>query len=83
MLTCNMMINNDDTGSGLASKNHYNYGFFSAAVKVPAGFSSGVVVAFYVSALTATKLVYQTNGELVAPVACGLISFWVTAIIQL
>uniref|UniRef100_A0A7C9E199 Xyloglucan endotransglucosylase/hydrolase n=1 Tax=Opuntia streptacantha TaxID=393608 RepID=A0A7C9E199_OPUST len=37
------------SGSGLASKNHYNYGFFSAAVKVPAGFSSGVVVAFYLS----------------------------------
>ncbi|KAF2292726.1 hypothetical protein GH714_027659 [Hevea brasiliensis] len=33
------------TGSGLASKNKYYYGFFSAAIRLPAGLSSGVVVA--------------------------------------
>ncbi|KAF2286618.1 hypothetical protein GH714_022943 [Hevea brasiliensis] len=37
------------SGSGLASKNKYYYGFFSAAIKLPAGLSSGVVVAFYMS----------------------------------
>ncbi|KAK6931072.1 Glycoside hydrolase family 16 [Dillenia turbinata] len=37
------------SGSGLVSKNRYYYGFFSAALKLPAGFSSGVVVAFYMS----------------------------------
>lgn len=38
-------------GSGLVSRSKYHYGFFSAAVKLPAGLSSGVVVAFYVSSL--------------------------------
>ncbi|WCJ38406.1 Xyloglucan endotransglucosylase/hydrolase [Euphorbia peplus] len=37
------------SGSGLASKSKYYYGFFSAAIKLPAGLSSGVVVAFYMS----------------------------------
>ncbi|XP_021726996.1 probable xyloglucan endotransglucosylase/hydrolase protein 33 [Chenopodium quinoa] len=37
------------TGAGFGSKNHYNYGFFSAAIKLPPGFTSGVVVAFYMS----------------------------------
>lgn len=36
-------------GSGLVSQNKYNYGFFSAAIKLPPGYTSGVVVAFYVS----------------------------------
>jgi xyloglucan:xyloglucosyl transferase len=38
-------------GSGLVSQNRYSYGFFSAAIKLPAGLSPGVVVAFYVSYL--------------------------------
>uniref|UniRef100_A0A2N9GPP6 Xyloglucan endotransglucosylase/hydrolase n=1 Tax=Fagus sylvatica TaxID=28930 RepID=A0A2N9GPP6_FAGSY len=37
------------SGSGLVSKNKYYYGFFSAAIKLPSGLSSGVVVAFYLS----------------------------------
>lgn len=37
------------SGSGFGSKNLYNYGFFSAAIKLPPGFTSGVVVAFYMS----------------------------------
>ncbi|KAL0421350.1 UNVERIFIED_CONTAM: putative xyloglucan endotransglucosylase/hydrolase protein 33 [Sesamum latifolium] len=37
------------SGSGLVSKNRYNYGFFNAAIKLPAGFTSGVVVAYYLS----------------------------------
>ncbi|KAL4639132.1 hypothetical protein ACB092_03G195800 [Castanea dentata] len=37
------------SGAGLVSKNKYYYGFFSAAIKLPSGFSSGVVVAFYLS----------------------------------
>lgn len=36
-------------GSGLVSKNKYYYGFFNAALKLPSGFTSGVVVAYYVS----------------------------------
>ncbi|KAI3467510.1 hypothetical protein Pfo_024173 [Paulownia fortunei] len=37
------------SGSGLESKNKYYYGFFNAAIKLPAGFTSGVVVAYYLS----------------------------------
>ncbi|KAF5754731.1 putative xyloglucan:xyloglucosyl transferase [Helianthus annuus] len=37
------------SGSGLVSKNRYYHGFFSAAIKLPAGFTSGVVLAFYMS----------------------------------
>ncbi|KAK6277081.1 hypothetical protein POUND7_017404, partial [Theobroma cacao] len=35
------------SGSGLVSRRKYYYGFFSAAIKLPAGLTSGVVVAFY------------------------------------
>ncbi|KAJ0692997.1 putative xyloglucan:xyloglucosyl transferase, Xyloglucan-specific endo-beta-1,4-glucanase [Helianthus annuus] len=37
------------SGSGLISKNRYYHGFFSASIKLPAGFTSGVVLAFYMS----------------------------------
>ncbi|KAJ8759002.1 hypothetical protein K2173_003240 [Erythroxylum novogranatense] len=37
------------SGSGLASRSKYYYGFFSAAIKLPVGLTSGVVVAFYLS----------------------------------
>ncbi|KAG8366168.1 hypothetical protein BUALT_Bualt17G0048600 [Buddleja alternifolia] len=37
------------SGSGLVSKNKFYYGFFSASIKLPAGFTSGVVVAYYLS----------------------------------
>ncbi|QCD82270.1 xyloglucan:xyloglucosyl transferase [Vigna unguiculata] len=37
------------SGSGLVSQRRYNYGFFSAAIKLPSGLSPGVVVAFYLS----------------------------------
>ncbi|KAK6257790.1 hypothetical protein QUC31_001249 [Theobroma cacao] len=37
------------SGSGLVSRRKYYYGFFSAAIKLPAGLTSGVVVAFYLS----------------------------------
>ncbi|KAI3729031.1 hypothetical protein L6452_17677 [Arctium lappa] len=37
------------SGSGLVSKNRYYHGFFSAAIKLPKGFTSGVVLAFYMS----------------------------------
>ncbi|XP_043724588.1 probable xyloglucan endotransglucosylase/hydrolase protein 33 [Telopea speciosissima] len=40
---------NKTSGSGLISLNKYNYGFFSSAIKLPPGYSSGVVVAFYMS----------------------------------
>ncbi|KAH6822597.1 xyloglucan:xyloglucosyl transferase 33 [Perilla frutescens var. hirtella] len=38
-----------DKSSGLVSRNRYYYGFFNAAMRLPAGFTSGVVVAFYLS----------------------------------
>lgn len=47
-------------GSGLASVNKYHYGFFSAAIKLPPGDSSGVVVAFYVS-IYAYMLYYSSS----------------------
>ncbi|KAK1423026.1 hypothetical protein QVD17_18319 [Tagetes erecta] len=37
------------SGSGLVSKNRYYHGFFSASIKLPASFTSGVVLAFYMS----------------------------------
>ncbi|KAI3824901.1 hypothetical protein L1987_06374 [Smallanthus sonchifolius] len=37
------------SGSGLVSKNKYYHGFFSASIKLPTGFTSGVVLAFYMS----------------------------------
>ncbi|KAK9095576.1 hypothetical protein Scep_027045 [Stephania cephalantha] len=37
------------TGSGFISSDLYQYGFFSAAIKLPADYSAGVVVAFYTS----------------------------------
>ncbi|XP_051122480.1 probable xyloglucan endotransglucosylase/hydrolase protein 33 [Andrographis paniculata] len=37
------------SGSGIVSKNKYYYGFFNGAIKLPAGFTSGVVVAYYLS----------------------------------
>uniref|UniRef100_A0A7N0U0W7 Xyloglucan endotransglucosylase/hydrolase n=1 Tax=Kalanchoe fedtschenkoi TaxID=63787 RepID=A0A7N0U0W7_KALFE len=40
---------NKTTGAGLASDSKFYYGFFSAAMKLPAGYTSGVVVAFYMS----------------------------------
>ncbi|XAR65055.1 Xyloglucan:xyloglucosyl transferase, partial [Bertholletia excelsa] len=43
------IILDKSSGSGLVSYNKYNYGFFSAGIKLPSGFTSGVVVAFYLS----------------------------------
>lgn len=40
---------NKSSGSGLASENKYFYGYFSAAIKLPPGYTSGVVVAFYMT----------------------------------
>lgn len=37
------------SGAGLISKNRYYHGFFSAAIKLPTGFTSGIVLAFYMS----------------------------------
>ncbi|EPS58974.1 xyloglucan endotransglucosylase/hydrolase 14, partial [Genlisea aurea] len=38
-----------DTGSGFKSVEVYEYGFFSADIKLPAGYTAGIVVAFYMS----------------------------------
>ncbi|XP_062204860.1 probable xyloglucan endotransglucosylase/hydrolase protein 28 [Phragmites australis] len=37
------------TGAGFASRGAYLYGFFSASIKLPADYTAGVVVAFYMS----------------------------------
>ncbi|CAH1417210.1 unnamed protein product [Lactuca virosa] len=37
------------SGSGLVSKEKYFHGFFSAAIRLPVGVTSGVVLAFYMS----------------------------------
>ena len=41
-------------GSGFVSQDLYLHGFFSASIKLPADYTAGVVVAFYVS----DRLVY-------------------------
>ncbi|XP_020594435.1 probable xyloglucan endotransglucosylase/hydrolase protein 33 [Phalaenopsis equestris] len=43
------------SGSGYRSKDVYYHGFFSAAIKLPSGFTAGVVVAFYVSFFSRTR----------------------------
>ncbi|XP_019227452.1 PREDICTED: probable xyloglucan endotransglucosylase/hydrolase protein 33 [Nicotiana attenuata] len=43
------LILDKSSGSGLVSRDKYYYGFFNAALKLPANFTSGVVVAFYLS----------------------------------
>lgn len=43
------LILDKSSGSGIVSQQKYHYGFFSAAIKLPAGYSAGVVVAFYMS----------------------------------
>ncbi|BBG94617.1 xyloglucan endotransglucosylase/hydrolase 28 [Prunus dulcis] len=37
------------TGSGFVSQDLYHHGFFSASIKLPADYTAGVVVAFYMS----------------------------------
>ncbi|XP_062194008.1 probable xyloglucan endotransglucosylase/hydrolase protein 28 [Phragmites australis] len=39
----------DSTGAGFASQDLFLHGFFSAAIKLPADYAAGVVVAFYLS----------------------------------
>ncbi|KAL0394793.1 UNVERIFIED_CONTAM: putative xyloglucan endotransglucosylase/hydrolase protein 30 [Sesamum latifolium] len=36
-------------GSGIISSDYYNYGFFSASIKMPSQHAAGIVVAFYTS----------------------------------
>jgi Glycosyl hydrolases family 16 len=38
-----------ELGSGFISTDSYQHGFFSASIKLPRGYTAGVVVAFYVS----------------------------------
>lgn len=40
------------TGSGFVSHDLYLHGFFSSSIKLPADYTAGVVVAFYVSHLS-------------------------------
>ncbi|KVH97494.1 probable xyloglucan endotransglucosylase/hydrolase protein 28 [Cynara cardunculus var. scolymus] len=39
----------ENTGSGFVSQDLYLHGFFSASIKLPADYTAGVVVAFYMS----------------------------------
>lgn len=43
------LILDNSSGSGFISQDDFYYGFFSAAIKLPANYSAGVVVAFYTS----------------------------------
>ncbi|KAL5987556.1 hypothetical protein ACLOJK_035304 [Asimina triloba] len=43
------LILDKSSGSGFVSKDHYYYGFFGAAIKLPPDYTAGVVVAFYMS----------------------------------
>ncbi|KAH0457814.1 hypothetical protein IEQ34_013129 [Dendrobium chrysotoxum] len=43
------LVLDKSSGSGFSSKDTFYHGFFSAAIKLPSGFSAGVVVAFYMS----------------------------------
>lgn len=38
-----------EKGSGFISSRHYQHGFFSARIKLPAEYTAGICVAFYVS----------------------------------
>ncbi|KAH0645656.1 hypothetical protein KY285_033700 [Solanum tuberosum] len=43
------LLLNKFSGSGVISTEYYNYGFFSASIKLPAIYTAGIVVAFYTS----------------------------------
>ncbi|GAB2273427.1 Probable xyloglucan endotransglucosylase/hydrolase protein 30 [Dionaea muscipula] len=46
--SANLLLNRY-AGSGFISSKYYDYGFFSAKIKLPADYTAGVVVAFYTS----------------------------------
>ncbi|XP_012829812.1 PREDICTED: probable xyloglucan endotransglucosylase/hydrolase protein 30 [Erythranthe guttata] len=46
--TVNLLLNRF-SGSGIISSDYYNYGFFSASIKMPSEHTAGIVVAFYTS----------------------------------
>ncbi|GJY48876.1 probable xyloglucan endotransglucosylase/hydrolase protein 28 [Tanacetum coccineum] len=50
----NMIVLKD--GSGFVSQDLYLHGYFSASIKLPADYTAGVVVAFYVSQSAPLKL---------------------------
>ncbi|WVZ64876.1 hypothetical protein U9M48_014334 [Paspalum notatum var. saurae] len=43
------LLSDSDAGAGFASQDLFLHGFFSAAIKLPADYAAGVVVAFYLS----------------------------------
>ncbi|GMH22585.1 hypothetical protein Nepgr_024428 [Nepenthes gracilis] len=43
------LVLNRHAGSGFISSKYYDYGFFSAKIKLPTNYTAGVVVAFYAS----------------------------------
>ncbi|KAI3469090.1 hypothetical protein Pfo_025753 [Paulownia fortunei] len=43
------LLLNRFSGSGIISSDYYNYGFFSASIKMPSEHTAGIVVAFYTS----------------------------------
>ncbi|KAL8216754.1 hypothetical protein R6Q57_023591 [Mikania cordata] len=43
------LLLNRQSGSGIISTDYYNYGFFSAKIKLPTEYTAGIVVAFYAS----------------------------------
>lgn len=49
------LILNRHSGSGFISSDYYNYGFFSAKIKLPSEYTAGIVVAFYTSNVDAYR----------------------------
>lgn len=49
MFFYSVCVYNVFAGSGFVSQDLYLHGFFSASIKLPADYTAGVVVAFYVS----------------------------------
>ncbi|XP_024986488.1 probable xyloglucan endotransglucosylase/hydrolase protein 30 [Cynara cardunculus var. scolymus] len=43
------LLLNRQSGSGIISMDYYNFGFFSAKIKLPRKYTAGIVVAFYTS----------------------------------
>ena len=54
---------NNYSGSGFISSKYYDYGFFSAKIKLPGEYTAGVVVAFYVSTNIIIIIIINNNSN--------------------
>lgn len=51
-----------NSGSGFKSLKAYKSGFFSAAIKLQAGYTAGVIAALYVSCISALNYLFLELG---------------------